>query len=141
MKTIIYGSKNKKTYSLIKKAIAASGFEVSSVINGGTKNDIDLFSASYAKENNLGIVSFPIKWNEIHTQGAKIKEGTFGKYNAAAPFWRDEEMVKFSEAIIIINDDDLNCKNILKLASEFNLKVFVYPERSEKSEKSEKIMF
>lgn len=141
IKVIIAGSRSIKDYKLVKEAIKKSGFEISCVVSG-TAQGVDKFGEAWAQENNIPIVKFPAKWKEIHVQGAKIKDGAYGQYNALAGLWRNEEMAKYAEALIaVMNEDTSGTKHMIEQAEKYGLKVFVYPERSEKSEKSEKIMF
>lgn len=141
MKVIIAGSREIKDFKLVKEAIKNSGFDITTVVSGAAKG-VDTLGESWAKENNIPIVRFPAKWKEIHVQGAIIKEGPYGKYNSLAGHWRNEEMAKYAEALIAVQlEDTSGTQNMINQAKKYNLKIFVYPEKSEKNQENEKHYF
>ncbi len=90
MKVIIAGSRSISNYEEVKKAIEASGFDITEVVSGMARG-VDSLGIQWAKENNIPIKEFPAKWNE---DGRK------------AGYLRNVEMAAYADALIAICLDD-----------------------------------
>lgn len=74
---------------------------------------------------------FPAKWKDIHVEGAKIKDGPYGKYNSLAGFWRNQEMTDYADALIAIQiNDSSGTKDIIDKARKREIPIFIYPQKN-----------
>ncbi len=113
MKTIISGSRSFEDYSLLLDAIGSAPFEITHVIQGGAKG-VDCLANRWAEEQRIPVTEFKADWKR------------FGK--AAGPI-RNREMAANAEALIAIWDGvSRGTKNMIDLATEGGLTVFVYAQ-------------
>lgn len=125
MKVIIAGSRSVEDYSVVKKAIEKSGFEISEVVSG-TAHGVDKLGEKWAKKNGIKVKRFPANWSDINNPHALIKENKYGKYNALAGFERNEDMAIYSDGlIVIIKGESEDTKNIIEMAEKYQLEIFV----------------
>lgn len=125
MRTIVAGSRSIKDYKIVCDAIKESGFEITEVFSG-TANGIDKLGEKWAKDNGIKVKRFPAKWSDISNPNAVIKENQYGKYNAVAGFERNEQMAIHAQAaIIIIECDSSEEKNIIEMAEKYQLKTYI----------------
>jgi hypothetical protein len=88
MKVIVAGSRGILDYSIVEKAIKASGFEVTEIVSGGARG-VDQLGERWAREHDVAIRQFLPDWN------------THGK---SAGFIRNDLMVKHAQGLICIWD-------------------------------------
>ena len=111
MRTIIAGSRNVNAYEAVKEAIKESGFEITMIISGGAKG-VDRLGERFAIENSIPFQRFLPDWS---------------KYGKAAGPVRNAEMAKNADALIAIwNGSSKGTKNMIKTASKYGLKTYVY---------------
>ena len=110
MKTIIAGSRTIKDMSAVTKAIAKSGFDITSVVSGMAAG-VDMLAARYAMNNGLTLIAMPADWSQGRSAGYK----------------RNVEMAKVADALIAVWDGtSRGTEHMINIARERNLKVFVY---------------
>lgn len=111
MKVIIAGSRSVESYTLVKKAIEASGFEIDVVVSGNAKG-VDHWGELYAQQNRIDLVIFPANW---------------AKYGKSAGIRRNRMMAHYANALIAIWDgQSVGTKHMIECAEGLGLKVFVY---------------
>jgi len=126
MKTIIAGCRWIENYDIVCEAIEASGFEVTEVVSGAATG-VDTLGENWAQANDIPVTRFPAKWKKLDAPGAIIRSNKYGKYNAAAGFVRNKQMAEYGDALVAIWDEkSKGTKNMIDLAREQGLKVFVY---------------
>lgn len=101
MKVIIAGSRGIENYSLVKKCVIESRFNITEIISGVAKG-VDKLGESFGRENNIPVKRFPAKWNDLNVPGAIIKTGAYGDYNARAGMDRNWEMADYADALVCI---------------------------------------
>jgi len=111
MKVIIAGPRNRAAnFDLIEEAISESGFTITQLVCG-MANGIDTCAHNYASHYKIPIKEYPAKWDE------------FGR--AAGPI-RNKTMAFYADALIALWDgESKGTKNMIKVARELDLKVFV----------------
>lgn len=111
MKTIIAGSRTIYDYNCLKNAIAASKFNISTVISGTAKG-ADKLGEIYAKNRKIPLEQFPANWN---------------KYGKSAGYIRNAEMAKNADALIALWDGkSKGTKHMIDIANKNNLIVFIW---------------
>lgn len=111
MKTIIAGTRDINDYDTVIKAVNDSGFMISEVVCGMAPG-ADMLGKQWALEHNIPVAKFPADWKKYK--------------NAAGPI-RNAEMANYGDALIAIWDGkSKGTANMIKLARNKNLKVFVY---------------
>lgn len=88
MRCIIAGSRNINDYDLVVKTIKESGFIISEIVCGAAQG-VDSLGERYAKENKIKLSYFYANWKE---------------YGKAAGPKRNEQMGKYSDALIAVYD-------------------------------------
>ena len=110
MKIIIAGSRCFNDYNLLKNKcdyLLSNTNKNTIEIVSGTCNGTDKLGEKYAKENNLKLTLFPADWN------------SFGK---SAGYIRNEEMAKYSDALIVFWDGKSKGTNhMIDLAKKYSL--------------------
>lgn len=110
MKTIIAGSRSIKRYSIVKQAILESKFKITRIVSGRARG-VDYLGEVYARINKIPIDPFPAKWE---------------KYGKAAGAIRNQLMAQNADALIAVWDGESpGTANMIKLAKENNLKIFI----------------
>ena len=116
MKVIIAGSRDIDDYSLVEKAVAQSGFEITEVVSGGARG-VDFLGEQWALNNHIRTTAFPAQW------------AAYGR--AAGPI-RNEKMAQYAEALIAVWDGkSAGTRNMIENAEKRGLKVFVYKVESQ----------
>ncbi len=109
MKTIIAGSRTIDNYDLVKYCIKESGFDITEVVSG-CASGADRLGEKYAIENNIPIKKFPAQWN------------TYGK---SAGYKRNVEMAEYSDALIVIIENNSRGSTHMKnIAEKAGLKIY-----------------
>jgi hypothetical protein len=102
MKVAIVGDRNVSDYSIVKKAVEQSGFDVTEVVSGGAKG-VDSLAERWARDHNIPCKVFKADWDNLRAPGAVIKVNKWRKkYNANAGFQRNQDIVDYAEAVIAI---------------------------------------
>ncbi|MFX0183374.1 MAG: DUF2493 domain-containing protein [Candidatus Hodarchaeota archaeon] len=124
MKTIITGSRSIKDYSLVKRTIEESGFQITEVVSGTAKG-VDRLGERWAKENRVKLTQFEADWHNIYHPAAIVRVNGFGgKYDASAGRRRNKKMVDYADAlIVIIENNSKRSMNILQIAQRRKLKI------------------
>lgn len=129
MKVIIAGSRSIKDYALVKRLIdeivAEHKLEISKVISGRAYG-VDRLGERWAEDNGIPIIAKAADWQDISHPDAVIKQNQRGGvYNALAGLWRNEEMAKLGDALILIHDgDSTGSLDMLQRAEKYGLPVF-----------------
>lgn len=109
MKVIIAGSRSITSYEAVRKAIAASSFEITEVVSGGARG-VDRLGERWADENDIPITQFIPDWN-------------IGKQ---AGYLRNIEMADYADALIAVYDGaSKGTQHMIDIATRKNLKVSV----------------
>ena len=109
MRTIIAGSRGITDYSLVAEAIKESGFEITEVTCGMARG-VDLLGLQWAATHRVPVARFPADWD------------THGK---SAGFIRNAKMADNADALIAITTGTPGTRNMIRLAHQIGLKVFV----------------
>lgn len=129
MKTIIAGSRTLKDFSLIAKAVAYSGFQITELVCGEAPG-IDLLGRRWAQSQDIPIASFPALWDDLKVKDCVKKRRPDGKfYNVLAGFNRNKAMAAYAEALIAIvdtNSESRGTHHMIEEAQKRGLKVSVY---------------
>jgi len=111
MKTIIAGSREITDYTVVRDAIEASGFKITTVFNGCARG-VDLCGTWWANFNDVPVKDFPADW------------AMNGK--AAGPM-RNVQMAESADALVAVWDgESRGTKHMIETAKKHKLKVFVY---------------
>ena len=138
-KIIVAGPRECTDKDLIYEAIDFGIKELGkpTMIVAGGCIGVDKMAIEYAKEHGFNYVEDYADWNNIKVQGAVIKERVNPwtkkkeKYNANAGFQRNERMASYSDALIAINIGNTpGTSNMIKIAKDFNLKVYIYEPKT-----------
>lgn len=133
MRTIIAGSREITDPSIVERAVAASSFKITEVVEGGARG-VDKLGKEWAKKNGIQVTTFPANWKDTKRAGAVVKKrknewtGKMEEYDAAAGSFRNEQMASYADALIAIQTggDTPGTQNMISLAKKYQLKVFVY---------------
>jgi len=125
VKVAILGSKNAKDKDIVE-AIQASTYKVTELLVA-TKTGIDEVVQRYADKNKLPIEYFGINWDDLEVEGAVIAVNSWGKqYNKAAPAMRTQQIVESSDAVIIIDDGEVEARFCTKKAQELGINFYTH---------------
>lgn len=135
-RVIVSGSRNCKDerliYEAISKGLKTFQKKVTTILQGECRG-VDKIAKKFAEENGINCLSFPADWNNIKAEGALVKErvnpfnGKKEKYNALAGVQRNERMAMSADALIAINTENSpGTNNMIKLAKEYDLEIYVY---------------
>lgn len=114
MRVVIAGSRGITNYEVVAKAVAASGFQITTVISG-TARGVDQLGEEYASRNDLKVERYPAQWN------------VGGKVDRAAGYKRNAIMVNIADAVIAIWDGvSPGTKSTIDLAYKKGIPCFVY---------------
>jgi len=115
VRVIIAGGRDITDASLIVEAVAASGFQIASVVSGGASG-VDSLGEDWARKCCVPVARFPADW-KAHGRAAGPK--------------RNREMAENADALIAIWDGaSRGTKNMIETAQKLGLKVFVYRANS-----------
>jgi hypothetical protein len=110
MKVIIAGSRNIKSFSIVKSAVDESKFIISEVVSGRAEG-VDYLGEQWAIKNGVQIAKFPADWN------------THGK---AAGHIRNKQMADYADALVAVWDgSSRGTKNMIDNMKKLNKLVFV----------------
>ena len=89
MKVIIAGSRTIEDYSLVAKAVEASGFGITEVVSGACPHGVDTLGEAWADDHGVVLRQFPPDWK------------LFGK---SAGIKRNGLMARYADALILVWD-------------------------------------
>lgn len=109
MKVIIAGARTFNDYELLCEKVSRTLRNQEKVeIVSGTANGADKLGEKFAKEFNHDLIQFPADWD---------------KYGKSAGYKRNEEMAKYSDALIAFWDGkSKGTKSMIELAKRYGLK-------------------
>lgn len=111
MRVIIAGSRTITDRSLLERAIAESGFNITEIVEGAARG-VDTMGFDYGWANKIPVRAIPANWK---------------KHGRAAGVRRNIEMAEYADALIAIWDGvSRGTMNMIDEAKKRGLKVFVY---------------
>jgi hypothetical protein len=111
MRTIIAGSRDIWVRAEVWKAIEACGHDITEVVCGEARG-VDALGKAWAFENGVPVKSFPANWD---------------KYGKAAGAIRNEAMVAYAQAAIVIWDGaSPGSADMIRRAERANLKLHIH---------------
>ncbi len=120
MKTIIAGSREIDSLSIVARAILASGIEITEVVSGRARG-VDSLGEQWAKKNNIPVAEFP------------VTPADWKKHGKRAGYLRNRKMGEYADALIAIWDgQSRGTGHMIDIANELGLAVraFVYNEKT-----------
>lgn len=96
------------------------------IIIQGDASGVDTIAKYYATERGYEHEDYPAKWDDINAPGAVIKYNKFtGKpYNVVAGFWRNEEMAKIANLMVLFHrNNSRGTADDKRLAKKYNIKL------------------
>lgn len=127
---IIAGDRNvnEMDMRLIDSAIKASGYDITEVVSGCARG-ADRLGEIWARKNNIPVVKFPADWKNLDAEGAIIKDGQYGPYNAKAGFDRNQQMANYADGLIALQPNGLTdgTTDMIERAEKRGLSVCIYP--------------
>lgn len=127
MKVIIAGSRRLNADYYLARAIEGCGFDITEVVTGMGGN-VDKAGATWAALNGIPVKEFPARWSDTSLPDAIIRlhPVTGQAYDAKAGPRRNEEMVKYADALIAIWDGySRGTDGIIDLAQKHGLPTYV----------------
>ncbi len=109
MRVIIAGGRNFEDYDALLRAIAASGFEITTVVSGACPTGADRMGERWAAENGIPVERHPADW---------------AKYGKPAGPMRNLEMAKCADALIAM-PGERGTASMIQCAYGEGIKVFV----------------
>lgn len=130
MRVIIAGSRSITDYSLLKKCIAISQFNINEVVSGKAKG-VDSLGERWARENNVFIKEFPANWGDISHPKAVIRYRKGKPYDITAGLRRNIEMAEYAEGLILLWDKvSKGSKHMWDEAEKRNLFLWVFDSQA-----------
>lgn len=113
MKTIIAGGRDITDYSLVERAVAASGFTITEVVSGKARG-VDTLGEKWADNHGIPKKPFPAAWR------------IGGKLDKAAGLKRNIAMGNYADALVAVWDGKSSgTGHMIRIATVKGLKVFV----------------
>jgi hypothetical protein len=110
MKVVICGSRDLQNYQLVEETVTRSGFEISTVLSGGSRG-VDRLGIAFARNHHHSVQVFMPEWERLGKRAGMV---------------RNREMARAAEAVIAIWDgQSRGTRNMIELASRHNLPCFV----------------
>ena len=110
MKTIIAGSREGVSYSHIKDAVAACGWSITEVIEGGARG-ADRLGRQWAIDNDIPYVTMNADWFQ---------------YGKSAGYRRNMDMAEVAEALIAIRVNmSKGTTHMINIARDKGLRIYV----------------
>lgn len=127
----IVGSKNFNNFhlfnSIVNKIIKRSGFsdlhfysfkEFSFIKETGEAKGLTAVVLHYCEVNQFPVALLDIKWDDINSPNAIVKEKNGKKYNARALFERNEKFIQTIDILILIHQDDYDIQDLVEKAKK-----------------------
>jgi len=83
MKVIIAGSRSIKDMMEVRRAIAATDFEITEVVCGGA-GGVDTLGEQWAKEKGIPVKRFPAQWSQHGRSAGHVRNALMAQYADAA---------------------------------------------------------
>lgn len=110
LKVIVAGSRSIDSYTIVKKAIEDSNFDVAEIVSG-TANGVDTLGFIYSTLKKISVKEFPADWD---------------KHGKSAGYIRNKTMAQYADALILIWDGDSDgSRNMLEIMKSMNKPYFV----------------
>jgi hypothetical protein len=124
MKTIIAGSRNIVSASMVYGILDAMPIDISEVFCG-LADGVDALGSLWARSKFIPVRDFKADWNDITVDGARIRVRKDGsKFNSYAGHQRNEKMAIYADALIVIWDgSSRGSRDMLKRAHNYKLKI------------------
>jgi hypothetical protein len=112
MRCIIAGGREITYNEFLLRALDACPFtkEITRIVCGMAPG-VDTLGYEWANRNNIQVDEFPANWN---------------KYGKSAGIIRNTEMAKNADALIAIPGKGQGTRHMIKVARQYNLRIFVY---------------
>ena len=140
MRIIIAGGRDFNNYNLLEKSCLSIIKQLNKeeyntnnikIISGRAKG-ADQLGEEFGKAHKFNIEYFPADWNNLEAEPCLVRTNQYGEYNVVAGMNRNRERAKYTsedpEIGILIafwDKKSKGTKNMIKLAKEYGLKVFV----------------
>lgn len=86
----------------------------------GTARGVDQAGEDWADARDLAIARFPAPWDDLDHPDAVVKEGQYGRYNAAAGHIRNEWMARYADALVAVWDGESSgTLSMIRLGREY----------------------
>lgn len=129
VKVIVTGTKNFENRKAIYKTLdsllkAMPGFIMLDCKGKG----LETIAAEWADLNDVKTEEHPIKWKDLDVEGADVREGEFGKYNARAGLARNRVIVEAATHMVAFwngSEDDKGTAILVGYAKKNDVKVKV----------------
>lgn len=94
VKMVVIGVKEFSNRKLISDVLnkAKESYSDLTILNGGAKG-VEAIAKEWAEMVGVPFMNFPIKWKDIDVEGADVREGPYGKFNARAGLDRNRLML------------------------------------------------
>ena len=147
MRVIIAGGRDFNDYDLLNKQINKVFKQLSDegYLTGYIENDIadieiisgkakgaDTLGEKFAKDYGIKVKRFSADWNNLDVEPCVVKYNKYGRYNALAGLNRNRQMAEYASQdkdlgvlIAFWDNKSTGTKNMIKLAEEYGLRVFV----------------
>jgi hypothetical protein len=126
MKVCVSGPRDYYDYESVCDAIEKSEFEVTEIVSGNAKG-VDTSGERWAFESDLPARLFKPDWKNLNAEDARIKENSYGKYNANAGSARNGLMAEYADALVaVIVDGSFGTANMVKQMKALGKPVFTY---------------
>lgn len=111
MKVIVAGSREGFILENVFDAIKGSGYHITELVSGGARG-VDKYGEEYARTKDIPIKQFIPNWD---------KDGK------VAGFWRNEDMAKYSDALVAVWDGkSKGTKHMIETMKKYNKPVYIY---------------
>ena len=125
MKVAIVGAKT-ATKEQILEAIQASTFKIDSFITA-EGSEIDNIINEYAQSKQLKVASYGINWNDLSGDNVSIAINKWDKpYNKNAPANRTADIVNDCDAMIIIDDNEIEANQCKRKIESSGKPSYIY---------------
>lgn len=126
MKVIIAGTRTITDFSLVERAIADSGFEITEVVSGACRG-VDRLGEQWAAENDIPCMRFPAPWDDLdHPEDEIGVNSVGGFYWKKAGFHRNQRMADYADALIaIMHLGSVGTSDMIERALDNNLQIYV----------------
>ncbi len=129
VKIIVTGGKTFENRKLIYKTLDSvlAAFPGFTLLNGKGKG-CETHAGEWADLKDVKTIDMPIDWKNVHVEGADVREGPYGQFNAQAGMMRNRKMIPEGTHLVAFwdgTDTDLSTKIMVDMAKKAGLKVKV----------------
>lgn len=136
-RVIITGPRTYMGKKVIHRTLAAlkdklGDFEVL----GGDEKGVESTVKEWCEINDIKVISYPVKWNDIEVEGAVVKEGQYGKYNSQAGMMRIRSLIEKATHVISFWDGvDVSTDILTNFSKRAGLKIVVFIIENDEAKK------